>query len=141
MPHKKEKKNSRRFGKDKKQTPHAGITGTNGIFRIHTQIIIEPIGINIVEQGRQETCHPNHTKDTERQIPGGQGFLHDIGFPMLHIHRPDHNGNHIDHHTRQGEPGILMHPIVEKGRTPRKFPTKARKQERNDMEKGARVRL
>ena len=101
------------FTEGEKEAPHSSGRGTDGIFRIHAQIIVESVGVDIVEQGRSKTEKSNPTKNGKSQIPDSQRLLHHIRLSLLHVFLPVENSKHVDHTASDGEPVVAVHPIPE----------------------------
>ena len=51
------------FAQNEKETPHSSGGGTNAVFGIHAQVIVESVGGHVVDQRGQKTSDSNPTKN------------------------------------------------------------------------------
>ena len=112
------------FTEGEKETPHSSGRRTDGIFRIHAQIIVESVGVDIVEQGGSKTEKSNPTENGKGQIPGSQSLFHHVRLSLLHVLLPVENGQHVHHTASDGEPVVAVHPIPEVFGSPSQLPAK-----------------
>ena len=110
------------FAQNEKETPHSRGGGSDTVFGVHAQIIVESVGGDIVDEGGQETGQSDPGENGECQIPSGQGLFHHVGLSRFHVLLAVVNGEHVNDAAGHGEPVVAVHPVPEIFGSPREFP-------------------